>query len=228
MAETLDSVHDSPDRRNAQLRRLPNYFCFWYDSGTTTNNKGAQSASGKCVRLTFVYFAYGSNMLTSRLVARCASAQYIGNASVENYALKFSKKSLDGSGKATLVGTTNGTVQGALFEVEQSERAFLDKAEGSDYERVDDFIVRISSTGEEIVSSTYVAVNTYDALRPYDWYLALVIAGANLHSLDVDYRRGLRLIKNTVDLNLERKSRLEALRALEIAGYKDYRSVLIQ
>ena len=52
--------------------------------------------------MTFLYFSYGSNMLTERLRARCPSANCIGIATATGYALEFSKSSVDGSGKATL------------------------------------------------------------------------------------------------------------------------------
>ena len=54
--------------------------------------------------MTFLYFGYGSNMLTERLRARerCPSAKCIGIAEVTGYALEFSKPGEDGSGKATL------------------------------------------------------------------------------------------------------------------------------
>jgi hypothetical protein len=79
---------------------------------------------------TFKYFAYGSNMLTERLRERCPSAKAIGVAVAFGYALEFSKRSSDYSGKATIVRSRKSEehVFGVVFEIAMSERAALDKA----------------------------------------------------------------------------------------------------
>lgn len=53
------------------------------------------------------YFAYGSNMLTERLQARCNSAIVRCVASADEYRLGFSKKSQDGSGSQRRVPAPN-------------------------------------------------------------------------------------------------------------------------
>ena len=54
---------------------------------------------------TFHYFAYGSNMLTARLKARCSGAELVGRAFADGWGIEFSKPGEDGSGKATLGST---------------------------------------------------------------------------------------------------------------------------
>jgi hypothetical protein len=56
---------------------------------------------------TFLYFAYGSNMLTRRLTlpARAPSAVCAGTGYVECHRLAFDKVSRDGSGKADIEAT---------------------------------------------------------------------------------------------------------------------------
>ena len=51
----------------------------------------------------FLCYAYGSNMLTERLKARCTSALPVGIAFRRGFAIAFSTRSVDGSGKATLL-----------------------------------------------------------------------------------------------------------------------------
>lgn len=63
---------------------------------------------------TFLYFAYGSNMLTSRLLARCRSAKTVGLATCLGHRLTFEKRSIDGSGKATMLGDLAHAVPGVL------------------------------------------------------------------------------------------------------------------
>ena len=71
-----------------------------------------------------VYFAQGSNMLLERLKARCPNAQPLGHAWVKQFRLSFSKKSNDGSGKATLIEAAGlgNEVHGALFRIPLNER----------------------------------------------------------------------------------------------------------
>jgi predicted AAA+ superfamily ATPase len=49
------------------------------------------------------YFAYGSNMLSTRLIARAPSARAAGLGSVAGMSLQFHKTSTDGSGKCDMV-----------------------------------------------------------------------------------------------------------------------------
>lgn len=51
---------------------------------------------------TFLYFSYGSNMLSSRLRERCPSARPIGMAELPDHELRWHKRSKDNSGNATL------------------------------------------------------------------------------------------------------------------------------
>lgn len=64
--------------------------------------------------MTFLYFAYGSNMLPTRLLGRCPSARVVGTGVARAWSLAFSKASKDGSGKATLVTAPNSAVPGSF------------------------------------------------------------------------------------------------------------------
>jgi gamma-glutamylcyclotransferase len=68
---------------------------------------------------TFKYFAYGSNMLTERLRSRGSSAIVVSRAMVRKYVLEFCKRSADGSGKATIVGSgkDGALVHGVVYEI---------------------------------------------------------------------------------------------------------------
>jgi ketosteroid isomerase-like protein len=173
----------------------------------------------------FLYFAYGSNMLPKRLLARCPSARVVGHAAAAGYDLEFSKISKDGSGKATLV-VAEGTARGALFEIANTDRADLDRAEGKGYVRDDQFQVERTADGQLVRATTYVASAIDRQLKPYDWYLALVIAGAEYHSLGQEYLTRLRRFRHEIDADEKRESRLQALSALRADGISDYRSLL--
>ena len=176
----------------------------------------------------FLYFAYGSNMLPARLQARCSTARVIGTATAQNFELNFSKLGKDSSGKATLVESAiGGTVTpGVLFEIERIELHHLDQAEGAGYDRDDDFHVTCASTGEIVVATTYLANAIKPELEPFDWYLALVLAGGHHNSLNQDHQRRLRANNYFVDTDHSRESRTEALRALSLHNYDDHKSLL--
>jgi gamma-glutamylcyclotransferase len=167
-------------------------------------------------------------MLTEWLRVRCPSAKPIGIAHAANYKLTFGKRSIDKSGKATLIPTHCGHAPGVLFEIAESERTLLDEAEGfrSDkprdpgrYRRDDVFTIRTVQTDTIVAASTYLANRPEDGLKPYDWYLSLVIAGAVQHGLDADYIDLLRNFYQDIDVELARENRVRALQTLSAAGY---------
>lgn len=166
------------------------------------------------------YFAYGSNLLTERLRARCPSARARQVAWADEYALAFCKKSQDGSGKATLSScpTAGCPVFGVVFDLDECELSELDKAEGAGkgYDRIDDFQVHITGCREPLRAVTYIAnVASIDPdLKPYDWYLKLIVAGARQHELPPRYIEAIEAMPSIVDPKPDRKSRLEALKLL--------------
>ena len=178
----------------------------------------------------FLYFAYGSNMLSARLTARCPSAEVIGAASASDHALEFTKLSKDNSGKATLVAENSKGIYtpGVLFEIAKRDLASLDRAEGAGhgYLRHDTFQVRLAGTDEEVAATTYLAINTEEQLKPYDWYLALAVAGARQHRLDIGHVQMLCQTEFCVDGDLTREGRTVALEALAAHGHHDHHQLL--
>ncbi|NOT71353.1 MAG: gamma-glutamylcyclotransferase, partial [Hyphomicrobium sp.] len=166
----------------------------------------------------FVYFAYGSNMLTQRLQARCKSARAKGMASVTGYRLAFSKRSKDGSGKATLVAVPDGQVIGAAFEIAADDVKELDQIEGrgKGYERIEELAVLSFPDGQLVSVTTYIAHDDFlnPALQPYDWYRDLVVKGAEQHHVPDAYLATLRAIPALADPDPMRPTRLEALAIL--------------
>jgi gamma-glutamylcyclotransferase len=171
----------------------------------------------------FKYFAYGSNMLTERLRAadRCPSASPVGVGSVRGYRLQFWKASKDDSGKATIVRNERAAsrVIGVVFEIDEREKRDLDGAEGvgKGYDVVEDVAVRLES-GSEVLARTYIGTALDETLRPYDWYRALVIAGAMQHGLPSSWIATLEAAEFTRDLDPWRRQR--ALDTLTKAGYR--------
>lgn len=167
---------------------------------------------------TFTYFAYGSNMLTSRLVARCPSAKAIGLAYADGYALSFSKLSTDKSGKGNLVISESARAYGVLFTIDDRDKADLDRFEGRDYSCRSDFNVIQIGDGTPITATTYLAKEQVDNLEPYEWYAALILAGATEHRLLDHAPTFLHGLTWADDPSPERDRRLEALNLLKAAG----------
>ena len=151
--------------------------------------------------MTFYYFAYGSNMLTTRLKPRCPGTVLVGRADADGFVVEFSKRSIDGSGKAALREDTGGRASGVLFEIPKAELGLLDSHEGlgSGYDRHDSFAVRRAGSGEIVQAKTYLATATDSSLTPYDWYLALVIAGARENGLGKTCLEALRRVAYSAD-----------------------------
>ncbi len=165
------------------------------------------------------YFAYGSNMLTERLKARVSSASNPTLFVLRGYRLRFHKKSRDCSGKCSIVKTASETdvVYGVLFDLADDQEVDLDRAEGRDQGYFRDEI-QLSSEDSSARAFVYIAEAEAidDALVPYRWYYDLVMAGAEQHDLPKDYIAGLRAIPFTEDPKPDRKSKREALEALEL------------
>jgi hypothetical protein len=135
-----------------------------------------------------ITFAYGSNMPTARIGARCPSAIALGVAELQGYELRWHKVSSDGSGKADIVKSAvdGASVFGMLYEISSDDKAALDAAEGlgNGYKEVGIVVVH---NGEEATVTAYQATKTDPNLKPYTWYKALAAFGAKEHGLPAAY-----------------------------------------
>ncbi|MBX2866754.1 gamma-glutamylcyclotransferase [Candidatus Kaiserbacteria bacterium] len=159
-------------------------------------------------------------MLTERLVRRCESASVVGVAEVSSCQLRFNKISKsDGSGKGSIESTDQQSdkVYGVVFRINSDELDDLDKFEGygSGYDRDDKLPATLVGKGLPIEATTYVATDIDDKLYPYDWYLALVIAGAREHHLPIEYVAAVENVTHVPDPDENRRSRKEALDILK-------------
>ena len=168
--------------------------------------------------------------MTGRLTEpdRCPSAQYHANAYADHFTLEFSKKGKsDDSGKATLVPAQGQRQYGVVFTIETGELENLNRAE-SDYRREDHFQVTTADTKDRLSVKTYFALDTYlyPDLVPFDWYLALMVAGAMEHELPATVIASFRNTPYLVDRDETRRA--HALRILKGAGYDSTAQVLAQ
>src|SRR5262245_27641139 len=98
-----------------------------------------------------LYFAYGSNLSSRRLEERVPGARARGRARLAGYRLVADKPGRDGSAKVNIAPDPAGLVWGALFEVEASDLAHLDRHEGG-YER---FEVSVDAGAGPVGAVTY-------------------------------------------------------------------------
>lgn len=162
---------------------------------------------------TFLYFAYGSNMLSQRPRKRTPSAVAIGVGYVPNRRLTFNKVSSDGSGKCDIALTASLTdrVYGVFFEISSTKKPILNRVEGVGKGYREEQIQVFALNGETYKAETYVATETESALRPYHWYKALVIAGAEEHKLPTEYVEWLRTFDSQSDWDEKRNVDNESL-----------------
>jgi hypothetical protein len=141
--------------------------------------------------INIAYFAYGSNMLTGRLRYLVPSTKLITVAKLPKHQLRFHKRSADGSGKcnAFFTGDEIDVVFGPVFEIPARQKRILDKFEGLG-KGYSDACVNVSlPDGSSMAVQTYFAEQDYidDDLKPYDWYKAFVVRGAEEHRLPQSY-----------------------------------------
>jgi hypothetical protein len=139
---------------------------------------------------------------------RAPSARFIMVASLERCALRFHKRSIDNSGKADAFSTGRSTdvVWGVVFELDDNDKPALDQAEGLGRGYSERVVELLASDGGRFNSSMYYAdANAIDRdLRPYSWYLRLVVNGARQHLLPADYIARLVKLRAWEDSDCDR------------------------
>lgn len=159
-----------------------------------------------------INFAYGSNMCSRRLQQRVPSARALGPGTLAGHRLAWHKKGRDGSAKCDLVETGDPADQawGVLFVIASAEKPALDRAEGLGHGYLEK-TVQIASAGTAVPAFVYCATDIDTTLRPFDWYRALVLAGAREHGLPLSCVRGIQAVAAVADADIERARRHFAL-----------------
>ena len=156
-------------------------------------------------------FAYGSNMLSARLLQRVPGAQPIGSAILRGHTLRWHKIAKDGSGKCDIVVREgDSVVYGVLYEIPPHEKANLDQAEGLGFGYEEKEVTVESGSGTH-TATAYYATNTNPSILPFTWYKALVVAGAVEHGLPLEYVEGLRAIEAKHDPDAQQHAQNMAL-----------------
>jgi gamma-glutamylcyclotransferase len=142
------------------------------------------------------YFAYGSNMSLKRLEERIGKVSHCGTASLKNYYFSFNKKGSDGTGKANIVPDSSSCVEGVVYKLSTQQMNRLDHCEGVPKHYKRETVSILSSTGQPIQATTYVAQKaliSLQPLRPSPDYLNHILSGARENHLS---SRSLKQIQN--------------------------------
>jgi len=170
---------------------------------------------------TILYFSYGSNMSSLRLMERVPSATFLSIATLKEHKLQFHKKSKDGSGKCDAEHTANRNdcVIGVVFALSASDKKELDRKECLGFGYEEKTVTVMLENGNRIETSTYCtpqvsdrlrggikknAVETDATLNPWSWYKEHVLRGARENNLPHDYISVIENIESLPDPNTER------------------------
>lgn len=129
--------------------------------------------------MSFLYFAYGSNLWVPRMRSRCPSASPVGTTALEGWKVVYDKPSTDDSTKLNIRPVPGESAPGVLYEIEDGERQALDAAEPG-YRPI-----AIDVEGRRVLTYTYE--DQPHRCSPYDWYVSTALAGAAQHGLPEDH-----------------------------------------
>jgi hypothetical protein len=129
------------------------------------------------------YFAYASNLNSRQMRERVGYWNESITGYIMNYALRYSKPGVDGTGKANIVRTFGSVVHGVCYELEDTKYEELKKYEPG-YTEID---VEFWVEGRSVPAKTLICPENVHGLAPSETYLRTIIEGAKENSLPADY-----------------------------------------
>ncbi|MBV6513751.1 MAG: gamma-glutamylcyclotransferase [Ignavibacteriales bacterium] len=133
------------------------------------------------------YFAYGSNMDESQMRSKKVAFTKREKAILYGYSMSFSKKTTNGSGRATILPSERESfVEGVLYEIDERDLEKLDKPERypTHYSRIE---VTVSCAENPSVKAIAYQANpqfVQDGLKPMQGYLESLLAAKPFLSED--------------------------------------------
>ena len=154
---------------------------------------------------TVLNFAYGSNLLTRRILQRVPSARVVCVATLAAHRLCWHKRGRDGSGKCDVLPTGDplDRVIGVIYGMALADKALLDRVEGLG-EGYREKEVLLATAAGPMRAWTYCATEIDASLAPFTWYKALVVAGAREHGFPPAYLAELEAIPACTDADSAR------------------------
>ncbi|MGH8763363.1 MAG: gamma-glutamylcyclotransferase [Nitrosospira sp.] len=149
-------------------------------------------------------------MLSRRIQDAAPSAVAIDIGFVQGHTFTFGKVTRHSSGECDIEATGNqkNRVYGVLYKINVKDKPDLDEAEGLG--TFDEANIQVVTSTGNYAAATYVARYKEAAtFRPYQWYKALVIAGAVEHGLPNEYVEWLRTFEAQADSHDVRRAESE-------------------
>jgi hypothetical protein len=142
-----------------------------------------------------LYFAYGSNMNWQQIRDRCPSARYVGNATLPDHRLAFTRKSVDrGCGVADAIPTEGCHLWGVVYEISDLDVGRLDASEGfrpkrekNSYFRRECLIWLDGDDQRPLTVSAYFGDPQTNPPLPNAEYKNLIVSGAQYWHLPEKY-----------------------------------------
>ncbi|XP_055067568.2 gamma-glutamylcyclotransferase [Misgurnus anguillicaudatus] len=148
---------------------------------------------------TFLYFAYGSNLLKERLQLRNPSAIVYCVAKLKDYKLAFGNHKGQASqrwhgGVATIEHSPGDEVWGVVWRMNISDLESLDSQESVKMGMYSPMDVSVSTSDQDLSCRTYI-MNSCVYAPPSPQYLEVIVMGAEQNGLPEDYKEKLRAIE---------------------------------
>ncbi|KAK7068199.1 hypothetical protein SK128_021967 [Halocaridina rubra] len=166
----------------------------------------------------FLYFAYGSNLLTERIHINNPSAKKVNIGKLKDFRLDFNYFSQRWQGSAaTIVEDPGNHLYGVLWEIANEDMANLDMQEG-----VHQGIYKALEVDVEVLNGEMVRARSYQIIRPLEddrrpssVYMNVILNGAKENGLPEEYIKFLENIEHNgydgkVDVNLDLKKHVNA------------------
>ncbi|XP_071380947.1 gamma-glutamylcyclotransferase [Centroberyx affinis] len=150
--------------------------------------------------LTFLYFAYGSNLLKERLQLKNPSATIHCVAWLQDYKLVFGNhKGLASDrwhgGVATIERSPGDEVWGVVWRMNMADLESLDSQENVRLGAYSPVEVSVKTQDQELNCRTYI-MNCCVYASPSPQYLKVIVLGAEQNGLPEDYQEKLREIQS--------------------------------
>ncbi|XP_048195495.1 gamma-glutamylcyclotransferase isoform X1 [Perognathus longimembris pacificus] len=148
----------------------------------------------------FLYFAYGSNLLSERIHLRNPSAEFCCVARLQDFKLDFGNFQGKTSerwhgGIATVFQSPGDEVWGVVWKMNESNLSSLDEQEGVKHGVYVVIEIKVSTQeGKEIACRSYLMTN-YESAPPSPQYKKVICLGAKENGLPLDYQEKLKAIE---------------------------------
>ncbi|XP_075413678.1 gamma-glutamylcyclotransferase isoform X1 [Tenrec ecaudatus] len=163
----------------------------------------ASSGCGNCGKHeedTFLYFAYGSNLLTARIHLQNPSATFCCVARLQDFKLDFGNPQGKQSptwhgGIATIFQSPGDEVWGVIWKMNKSNLISLDKQEGVSSGIYVPMEVKVYTQDKKEITCRSYQMENYVSVPPSPQYKTVICLGAKENGLPSEYQEKLKAIE---------------------------------